>query len=536
MGNCPYCRSVTLPGDTICYSCGRVLANIKSPNFAAEQQFNRGNVETTYMKTKKPTKSGMVMTHKGKRRNILKRRKNRFRSVIMLSLVAFIMLSPQAREHVFEKWAGIKEYIQLAAAPYHLYPVEATYTIGKTLDFYNEDGNSYATENLAIPSDVSSLYKENSTFSYTDGVTPNEVPSSIQKINSIYMFINEEYVSIPLNGQPAISFEDRLITSDGHSVWWPGVGPGVNECKIGNCVKFNLSLGPKESAKVLFSVNLTSTSYSWWSSLTRVDSRVAGSSDGINIDRSGTFDDISERGSGSKLIQFGAKQWYNRGGMIGEDGPYQDYAIDAIQFDIVQDTVDIIAASIPDGRSDNAYAFARAAFDYLHKNVVYDKNAPIVARSGPACLTASIGDCDEQTNAYFSLLRAKGIPGWYVFGALTDSTYIDWEGHAWGYILLPMSESWCNSRNIELNSCFVEGSVDVVNNKWLLHTPTAYIDWIEEADPSGSLVKSYYKPGVRCCDVDRTRSFDTLMNIDQDEWFETKGGTFQVKKLAENLR
>ena len=48
-----YCRSVTLPGDTIPYICGRVLANIKSKQFAAEQQFNQGSIDTTYMKTKK---------------------------------------------------------------------------------------------------------------------------------------------------------------------------------------------------------------------------------------------------------------------------------------------------------------------------------------------------------------------------------------------------------------------------------------------------------------------------------------------------
>ena len=86
MGTCPYCRSVTLPGDTICYTCGRVLANIKSKQFAAEQQFNQGSIDTTYMKTKKPTKSGVVRTHTGSRKNILKRRKNRFRSVVMLGL------------------------------------------------------------------------------------------------------------------------------------------------------------------------------------------------------------------------------------------------------------------------------------------------------------------------------------------------------------------------------------------------------------------------------------------------------------------
>jgi hypothetical protein len=363
-------------------------------------------------------------------------------------------------------------------------------------------------------------------------VTPNDSPEAIQKINSIKLIINDaEMINVPLDGIPEKPFAEKIITSNGHSVWWPGVGPSNNDCKIGNCVRFNLSLGPGESARITFAVNLTSTSYSWWDwPSTRSDSRVAGFSDGISLDRSGTFDDISERGGGSKLLQFGSKQWYNRGTLIDENGPYQDYAIDAIQFDIVEDTADIISASIPEGRSDNAYAFARAAFDYLHKNVAYDKNAPLTSRSGPACLAASIGDCDDQTNAYFSLLRTKGIPGWYVFGALTDSLFQEWEGHAWGYILLPMSDSWCNSRNIELDSCFVEGSVDVVNNKWLLHTPTAYIDWIEDPDPSGNLVKSYYQPGNRCCDVERTRSFSTL------ELLDSTGGTFQVKKLAENLR
>jgi len=506
-----------------------VLANIKSPNFAAEQQFSRGDVDTTYMKTRKPTKPGIVRTHTGRRKNILKRRKNRFRSVIMLGLVAFIMLSPQAREHVFQKWAGITEYIQLAAAPYHLYPVESTYDMSKEISFYNNDGNSYAIENIAIPTDVYSLQGSNTTFDYVGIDKPSDSPTIIQKINSLSITINNEVIVVPLNGMPKLSFADKKITSDGHQVWWPGVGPGDQMCKVGNCVKFNISLGPKDAATVKFSVGLTSTSYSWWSS-SRVDSRIMGSSDGINIERSGTFEDIAERGGGSKSIQFGSKQWYNRGDKIGEDGPYEDYAIDATQFKIVQDTVDTIAASIPEGRSDNAYAFARATFDYLHKYVQYDKDAPTVARSGPSCLEISLGDCDEQTNAFFSILRAKGIPGWYVFGALTDSTYVTWEGHAWGYILLPMSDSWCASRNIKLDSCFVEGSVDVVNNKWLLHTPTAYIDWIEEADPSGNLIKSYYQPGRRCCDVDRERSFSTISDV------QIEGGTFQVKKLAENLR
>ena len=37
-------------------------------------------------------------------------------------------------------------------------------------------------------------------------------------------------------------------------------------------------------------------------------------------------------------------------------------------------------------------------------------------------------DCDEQSNAFMSIMRVKGIPTWYVFGALTDPQFNEWEG------------------------------------------------------------------------------------------------------------
>jgi hypothetical protein len=193
----------------------------------------------------------------------------------------------------------------------------------------------------------------------------------------------------------------------------------------------------------------------------------------------------------------------------------------------------MISAGIPENRKDNAYAFARAAFDYLHAHITYDKNAPITARSGPVCLEDKTGDCDEQTNAFLSLLRIKNIPGWYVFGALADMDYVAWEGHGWGYIQLPMSESWCNSKEIELDSCFVDAAVDVVNNKWLLHTPNAYISWIEEADSTGTLLNNYYSPGKysKSLGTERIRPvYSTLGDVD------TGGGKYQVKILPETLR
>jgi hypothetical protein len=108
-----------------------------------------------------------------------------------------------------------------------------------------------------------------------------------------------------------------------------------------------------------------------------------------------------------------------------------------------------------------------------------------------------------------------------------------WEAHAWGYIQLPLKDAWCEERNIAHQSCFVEGQVDVVNNKWLLATPTAYVDWVEEADPSGTLAYEYYHP-VRSItydsgSIERQRSFETLGDV------VFSGGTYKVKMYPESL-
>jgi hypothetical protein len=169
--------------------------------------------------------------------------------------------------------------------------------------------------------------------------------------------------------------------------------------------------------------------------------------------------------------------------------------------------------------------------------VEYDREAPVTARSGPACLAGNLGDCDEQTNAYFSILRTKGVPGWYAFGILGDPHFTNegWEAHAWGYIQLPLKDSWCEDRSITLETCFVEAPVDVVNNKWLLSTPTAYMDWVETADPSGQLIYEYYHPVSTLHtglggQIDRTRSYLTTDDVN------IAGGSYQVKKYAESFK
>jgi hypothetical protein len=232
-------------------------------------------------------------------------------------------------------------------------------------------------------------------------------------------------------------------------------------------------------------------------------------------------------------LQFTGINWYDRGGITVQDGVYgyitYGWAIDGRQATAptIYQTAASITASLPSGLKDNAYAYARATFDWLNDNVPYDDYAPGTARGGEQCLEAGTGDCDEQSNAFMSIMRVKGIPTWYVFGALTDPQFERWEGHAWAYIMLPMSDEWCEANDVILDTCYVEGSVDVVNRKWLVHTPTAYIDWIEPYSFEGQITDGYYSGGTSG-GIDRLRSFYT-------EDYDVSGGTWDNKWLGEKL-
>tara|TARA_B100000900_G_scaffold106743_3_gene88605 strand:+ start:1849 stop:3429 length:1581 start_codon:yes stop_codon:yes gene_type:complete len=524
MGACPYCRSATLPSDTICYSCGRVLPKGDRGSYRLEQQFTKkkGNKESTYMMAAKPSRRGVVQTHTGRQRNIMKRRKNRFRSFAMLGLVAFVLLSPQAQEAVFGEFGGFEELIQSQIAPYHVYPNEATYTLSKISEV-SANGFASVSENILIPPTVHSSLSGTAQFVYTDS-NEAQSPSVLQQTLQITVVIDGQDINVPIDGMPHRGYGSAITTTNGHEVWWPSVGSGDDQCPMAKCVKVRSNFQDGGSLRYEFVIHVQAASYTWWDD-SRVKSIVPGKDSGINADNSGTFADLASRGNGVRQAQFGGDYWYDRGGSAG-------YAINA-QDAIVMATADAISSSLPEGSSENAYAFSRATFDYLHAYVTYDREAPSPARSGPACLAAGTGDCDEQTNAFFSLLRTRGIPGWYAFGVLGDPFYSNdgWEAHAWGYIQLPLKDSWCEERNIVIQTCFVEAQVDVVNNKWLLSTPTAYVDWIEEADSSGGMVYNYYhpidsetSPGVS---IDRTRDFETQGTV------ELTGGTYKIKKYAE---
>ena len=99
--------------------------------------------------------------------------------------------------------------------------------------------------------------------------------------------------------------------------------------------------------------------------------------------------------------------------------------------------------------------------------------------------------------------------------------------HAWAYIMIPMSDEWCEDNDVILDTCYIEGAVDVVNHKWLVHTPTAYIDWIEPYSSEGAITGGYYSGGTMG-GIDRLRSFST-------EDYDVSSSTWDNKWIGEKL-
>ena len=466
--------------------------------------------------TAAPNRRGIVQTDRGRSKNILKGRKNRFRSLIMLGLVAFIMLSPQAREMIMGKISEVKEFIMNPTLGYLVYDIEADYTLNRivTLENMDADTSEYFIETLPISPDIYALENSNGMYSYTDG--SQDMPNQkIQDVTGIELRIDGQSINIPLGNADVKLVEESVVTSGGHEIWWPGTsGSGDNYCIGGPCVKVKVNLPPSQKLSFEYLVTINSKSFTWWSNSDDVDPRIPGFTSGMVEEHSGTFDDLQNRGSGERVNDFTATKWYNK-----ERGDPQNYAIDATGATVIA-AVSAIDSNLPEDNQ-NAFKFAKAAFDYIRENIVYytDPGSGSVALSGPACLAAGQGDCDEQTNAFLSLLRAKGIPGWYVFGILSSKSYTKWEAHAWGYIQLPMSSDWCDENNIDLDTCYVEASVDVTNNKWMLHTASALIDWIEQPDPNrdGTYINAYYKP-LMYSDID-----DDDYRIERDRIFALEG-------------
>ena len=519
MGSCPFCLSPTMEGDSICYSCGRVISGAAGMESREKGEFQRAS--------SRGAKRGMAPRQAAKpMRRRRGKKKSRIYQIAMLGLVAFVFLSPDAKQYVLAQWAEIQELAADMVMPGYEYPYETEYTLVRTVSYWN-NGSKVAgiVEGIPLPPEVYN-FEHGEGFAFSD-TTKSPGKITIQEILSIQVLVDGETISVDTSGAQK-SRAAAEVTSKGTEIWWPETRPddnSVDYCSHGPCIKVASYINPGTTAsetckrsdvvtrllvdvschrRVDVVIKLKSTSFTWWNSV-KVDSRIDGKSEGINLERSGSFSEITTRQYEIRSTSFGiSKTWYNRA-----TSGAANWAIDGTNTapSVIQAATEI-DASLPASMKENVYAFARAAFDYMADpsaesfvrypnaqelyQMAVDSSFGNPPRNGEDCLAQGIGDCDEQSNAFMSIMRVKNVPTWYVFGALTAADYGRWEGHGWAYIMMPLSDEYCAEVGISLDSCYIEAPVDVVNKKWLIQTPTAYINWVEQYYANGDKIYGYY--------------------------------------------
>lgn len=442
-------------------------------------------------------------------RRLIRRHRERRNATVALVLVAVMLFTP-AQDPLMDGFDQYFNDIYDLMTPSHEHPVQAEFTFRSTYEFESgpSSGGSDFMYKLPIPMPGRTSHGYDSVmFTAIDGT---EIPAEmIQNIVEMRVGVSIPSENIPLTPGSVREKPNAIQMADGFSqIWWPAPGgSGSEDCQYGRCLIWEGTIPPATQneidntpsnfiATLVVDYDIQSFAYSWWQDAD-LPSNVLGMTGGNGISKStsGTFSDLDNTGISYYTNAYGDNsQFYDRSG----DG--SDYAIDS-ESSIVNEIADMIHASLPPEDQDNVFAFSHAAFIWVRDNIQYAEGLAI-ARSGPDCIQAQQGDCDEQSNAWMSIVRTKRVSTWYEMGILGSGDFSQWEAHGWSNIALPLSDETCVERNIAPTSCYIIGAVDVVNNKWLLYTPTVYSNYLQKATHSGDDVDSvytriYYGPSMK---------------------------------------
>ncbi len=437
-----------------------------------------------------------LKTRRGGRRRQRKQKKN-LRTFVLVIAIAFIFLFTPAQERIEAQLGKWMDQLMEEFGGYREYPVSVSYSVERhvVLDNQHIHNDATFTYRLPIPEDRTERGVIGSSgFELDIGTTIQ--PISLQSISymSVRTSNSQTTIDIPVQTQEVRLADDAISIDANSEVFWPNIQSdgGLDRCNVTRCVIWRGTLPPGTSDTLIVRYDVVGYSFTWHGS--DVPSKVPKSSDSGGFDmfesNSGTFADLDRSGYlGAMKTSIGDHpQWYDR-----DPGSGVNWAIDG-NHPIVVELANEIEASLPADKQDNVYAFAHAAYIHVYNEIIYDTGLSGNARSGPQCIADGRGDCDEQSNAWMSILRTRGISSWYEFGPMTDANFNSWEPHAWANVLLPLDSDYCTTNGIEISSCYVEASVDVVNNKWLLHTPTSFTQWIEQPSGDGDGAYKFYRP------------------------------------------
>jgi len=522
MARCPFCMSPVSKFDEICRTCGRIITGSAGSAQRVTGQFNTG----AYSGGATSGQAPQMMRPPRRMQHRRRKKKGKLGKLVFVSIIACVFVFTPANELAMSQWANVSSQLQDLTAP--VYPMEATYTVDRTLTMSNKDSDNHTFKySFAVPKDRTA--KSMSTYLWQTSSGAEEA-EKIQDIVSMIVIFDDFNYELPIDAitrtvNPELRGKEQAINigSSQTYMYWPGEGDSSDSsfCSFGPCVKWEGITPADGEVSVVVRYTIKSSAYSWWSDFS---GNVEGTSKGISLETTGTYSDIQSRG-----------QHYNRFAQYSEWFKRSDntYAIDATNSKIIN-SANLIDAEIPEGHSENPYAFARRAFEFVQEQITYGRGKDI-PRSGPSCLADKVGDCDEQSNLWMSLLRVKKIPTWYEFGALTGYTFKTWEPHGWSNVMLPYDSEWCNANNIELSTCYVEASVDVTNNMWLFKPPTALGLWIEVEDkdsstPGKGLYDYFYR--IWACNA-LCGYAETWQTVGEAV---TTGGTFTNPQIVEEYK
>ena len=468
----------------ICQGCGRVISG-------AQGMATRVSPAATPTMHRQRVQYGVDPRRRAKmarQRREKKKSGKQFRNLILVLVIAFVFLFTPAQEHVNKQLSIWLDDLWKTIGPAHEYPQATEYTLERMIEIDNLDaGERHFIYRLPIPIQRTNRGIESFTF---DRGGNQDMAISLQSIKSMQVGASFSNIDVPVSTEQYLGPGAALDSGDGFStVHWPTMGPGDERCEYVRCLIWKGNIPAISVATLFVTYEVESFAYTWTKGDT-ISTTIPGQSTGMDVDNSGNYSDLLRPGWVRSTTQYIGEehQWYDR----NSGGAVENWAIDG-DHPLIISTADNIIASLPSSERDNIYSFAHAAFIHVRDTVQYGPGSPYPPRSGPTCLAQGIGDCDEQSNAWMSLMRTRDIPTWYEFGALTSMDHEVWEAHAWSVILIPYDVDWCNSNGINLDSCYLEGSVDVVNNKWLVHTPTAFSEFLEPESPLGIAPEEFYK-------------------------------------------
>ena len=122
------------------------------------------------------------------------------------------------------------------------------------------------------------------------------------------------------------------------------------------------------------------------------------------------------------------------------------------------------------GEETNTYVIARKLYDYMNSGEFhYLSSRSGLPQTAEETLKTKIGDCDDQSILYISLLRAMGVPAWIETGWLYDPSTGQLGPHAWSDVYIPLKKGG-----------YIIATVDIVNSEFFFRDPYHITDWIDD--------------------------------------------------------